>query len=142
MTLRSVLNLAVMCLLAWGIMPIATSSAAAGDGASPTSEPQSPRLRALAATLAAGNPTALNAFWNEIDKTHSPLVETLPRHPDKELFTFIWRAQPDQAALNVMFNDWLPPRKATGFDLFTRLGSSNVWYTSYLLPRTASPLER
>src|SRR5581483_672700 len=72
----------------------------------------------------------------EVDKTHSPLVETLPGQPDKELFTFLWRARPDQTALNVMFNDWLPLHKTPGWDSFTRLGNSNVWYTSYLLPRT------
>jgi len=136
MTLRNALNLAVMCFLTWGIVPMATGAAGMGDVASPESEPESPRLRALAAALAAGQSAALETFWDEIDKTHSPLIETLPQQSDKELFTFLWRARSDQSALNVMFNDWLPLHKTTGWDSFTRLGKSNVWYTSYLLPRT------
>jgi enterochelin esterase-like enzyme len=136
MTLRSALHIALTCFMTWGIVSMATSATGTGDGASSASEPESPRLRTLAAALASGKSGALNAFWDEVDKTHAPLIETLPEHPDKELFTFIFRAQPDQTALNVMFNDWLPLHKTPGWDSFTRLGNSNVWYTSYLLPRT------
>jgi enterochelin esterase family protein len=135
--LRSSLNVTVMCLLAWGIMPTATGASATGADASPASELESPRLRTLAAALRAGEATALDVFWGEVDKTHSPLIESIPGHPNNELFTFIWRAQPDQAALNVLFNGWFPLHKTTGFDSFTRLGNSNVWYTSYVLPRNA-----
>ncbi len=90
----------------------------------------------LATALRAGESAALEAFWREVDQTHSPLLENIPGHPNDELFTFLWRAQPDQAALNVRFNGWLPLHKATGPEPFSRLGSTNVWYTSYVLPRS------
>jgi enterochelin esterase-like enzyme len=136
-TRRSARNLAAMCLLACGLVRTAMSAGAADTGASPAQEPESPRLQTLEASLRAGEVGALDAFWNEVDKRHSPLIEDIPSNPHDELFTFIWRAQPDETALNVMFNGWLPLRKAGGFDSFTRLGSSNVWYTSYVLPRSA-----
>jgi enterochelin esterase-like enzyme len=126
-----------MCLLAWALMPTAIGASAAGADAQLAAEPESPRLRALAGALRAGDAAALDAFWGEVDKAHSPLIESIPGRPNDELFTFIWRAQPDQAALNVVFNGWLPLHETTGFDSFTRLENGNVWYTSYVLPRSA-----
>ncbi len=108
----------------------ATSSAA-------TPEPESPRLRTLAAALDSGQPGALDTFWKEMGNTHTPMIESLAERPQDALFTFLWRAEPGQVALNVLFNGWFPLHKTTGFDSFTRLGESNVWYTSYVLPRTA-----
>jgi enterochelin esterase-like enzyme len=137
MTSRGALNLVGMCLLMWAIMSTTTGASAAEDGTSPVPGPDSPRLRALAGALQAGDAAALNAFWDEVNKTHSPLVEAVPGHPEEELFTFIWRARPDQTALNVLFHGWFPPHEPKGFDRFTRLADSNVWYTSYRLPRSA-----
>src|SRR6476469_4413017 len=57
MTLRDVLNLAVVCFMTWRIVPIATAATGTGDVASPASETESPRLRALAAAL---GPTILD----------------------------------------------------------------------------------
>jgi enterochelin esterase family protein len=107
------------------------NTAAGAD--STTREPESPRLRALAAALHAGDTTAVDAFWKE---AQAPLLEDIPAHPNDQLFTFLWRGQPDQTALNVMLNAWLPFHKSKAYDTFTRLEGTNVWYTSYALPRT------
>jgi enterochelin esterase family protein len=130
-------SLTVMCALALMIMRTTTGVSATPSDAPPVPEPESPRLRALAAALRSDEPGALDTFWRELNKTHSPLIESIPGDPSNELFTFIWRAQPDQTALNVMFNGWFRLHKTTGYDSFTRLANSNVWYTSYALPRTA-----
>jgi enterochelin esterase-like enzyme len=136
LTLRGVLSVTVICLLAWGGIPTATGAPAMNDDTPPASEPESPRLRTLATAVRPGESAALEAFWREIDQTHSPLIESIPGHPNDELFTFLWRAQPDQTALNVRFNAWLPLHKTMGPEPFSRLGSTNVWYTSYVLPRS------
>ena len=130
-------NLIVVCLLALGIIRSAIGASTTPADSASGAEPDSPRLRTLAAALRSGEAGALDAFWRELEETHSPLIETIPGDPGNELFTFIWRAQPDQTALNVVFNGWFRLHKTTGYDAFTRLGDSNVWYTSYVLPRTA-----
>jgi enterochelin esterase family protein len=116
---------------------LALGQAALAPASEPSTEPQSPRLRALAASLDASDSHALDTFWQDVERTHTPLIESIPDHPQDVLFTFLWRAQPGQVALNVQFNGWFPLHNPSGFDAFTRLGESNVWYTSYALPRFA-----
>ncbi len=110
---------------------------ASGEQVDTAAEPESPTLRALAAALARDDEQALDTFWNQIKASHNPLIESVPGHPDDALFTFVWEAQPGQVAVNTRFNGWFPLHNPRGFDAFTRLGDSNVWYTSYTLPRTA-----
>jgi len=110
------------------------SSATAGAA---TPEPESARLRTLASALAASGSGAEATFWKEVAAVHTPLIEAIPGRPRDALYTFVWRAEPGQDALNVLFNGWFPLHRRTGFDPFTRLGNSDVWYTSYVLPRTA-----
>ena len=119
---------------------IATSFAfASGVDGDSTPEPESPKLRALAAALRGHDEHALDAFWKQMKATHNPLIESVPGHPDDALFTFVWEAAPGQVAVNTLFNGWFPlhTEQRGGFDSFTRLGDSNVWYTTYTLPRTA-----
>lgn len=99
--------------------------------------PESPKLRALAAALSHHDEHALDSFWQQMKVSHNPIIESVPGDPDDALFTFIWHAEPGQVALNTLFNGWFPLHAQRGFDPFTRLGDSNVWYTSYTLPRTA-----
>jgi enterochelin esterase family protein len=112
---------------------------ASGADADATPEPDSPKLRALAAALRNHDDHALEGFWRQLKSSHNPIIESVPGHPDDALFTFIWKADPGQVAVNTLFNGWFPlhTQQRGGFDRFTRLGESNVWYTSYRLPRTA-----
>ena len=122
-------------LLAWALF----SSLAWASGAEnePPPEPDSPTLRTLAAALDRHDEHALDAFWRHIESNHNPIVESLPGQPDDRLFTFIWKAAPGQVAVNTLFNGWFPLHAQRGFDSFTRRRESNVWYTTYTLPRTA-----
>src|ERR1051325_9508517 len=70
--------------------------------------PESPRLRALAAAVDAHDAGAVARFWTEIDAAHSPLIEPVPDHPDEVRFTFLFRTDPQQVALNVQLNGWFP----------------------------------
>ena len=115
----------------------ASSAWASGEQVDTTPEPDSPELRALGAALARHDEHALDAFWKQMKVRHNPIIESIPGHPDDALFTFIWEAAPGQVAVNTLFNGWFPLHAQRGFDTFTRLGDSNVWYTSYTLPRTA-----
>jgi enterochelin esterase family protein len=124
------MGLALACALA------ANFALASGADLDPSAEPESPKLRALAASLRAHDDRALDTFWQQVKSGKTPLVESAPGHPDDALFTFLWRAEPGQVALNVQFNGWFPLRATRGFDNFMRLGESTVWYTSYVLPRT------
>jgi enterochelin esterase-like enzyme len=132
MTRRPSIALALLCKLA-------LICALASDSQSPAAslQPESPRLRALAAALDAHDPDALAQFWKDVDAEGTPLIETLPGRPNDVLFTFLWKADPHQVALNVQFNGWFPLHTGQGFDDFTRLRESSVWYTSYTLPRAS-----
>jgi enterochelin esterase-like enzyme len=121
-------TLLLAAVLAW---------AAAGRVLADAAEPESPRLQALARALDAGDTTALEAFWRELATTHAPLIEALPGRPNEALYTFVWHAEPGQVALNVLFNGWFPLHQPNGFDAFTRLRDSDLWYTSYTLMRAA-----
>ena len=102
-----------------------------------TVAPQSPRLVRLTADLDGRNPSALEEFWKEIDANHSPLVEDIPNQPHDALFTFLIKADPADDAMNVRLGADFPMRTTNHTDSFQRLGMSNVWYTSYVLPKAS-----
>jgi enterochelin esterase-like enzyme len=132
MTRRAWIVFVSLCKLAFGC-------ALAADSQSPATphQPESLRLRGLAAALDAHDADALTRFWKDVDAAGTPLIESVPGRPDDVLFTFLWKADPHQVALNVQFNGWFPLHTTQGFDDFTRLQESSVWYTSYTLPRTS-----
>ena len=85
----------------------------------------SPRLAALAATLAQGGTTA--AFWDEVARAGSPLVEPVDAARDR--VTFLWRG----AQRNVR----LFGGPSSDHAQLARLGDSDVWYASFVVPRSA-----
>jgi len=86
---------------------------------------ESPRLAALAQTLAQGGTTA--AFWEEIQRQGTPLVE--PATATHDRITFLWRG----AERNVR----LFGGPSTDHAQLARLGDSDVWYVSFVVPKTA-----
>ncbi|MGE8364021.1 enterochelin esterase domain-containing protein [Cupriavidus sp.] len=99
----------------------------------PADAPESPRLRALAGTLADGGGSA--AFWEEMRRQGTPLVEPLGAPGahraengagDEVLVTFLWRGASHGVRL---FGS-----PAGDHDELARLGDSDVWYRSYRLP--------
>jgi enterochelin esterase-like enzyme len=116
-------------------------SAHAADAPGPGA-PQSPRLSALLAALDRKDPTALAAFWEEVEKVHTPLVEEVPNQPHDALYTFLIHADPADDVLNVRLGADFPMRTEHHTDTFQRLGSSNVWYTSYVLPKASRSFYR
>ncbi len=53
--------------------------------------PESPRIRALVAALAAGTPGAVPAFWADVKSKGVPLVEPLDGDSKYALVTFLWK---------------------------------------------------
>ena len=120
-----------------GCVIAASADLASAADTETTPAPESPTLRALASALDRHDQGALDAFWKRMKSSHNPIVESIPGDPDDRLFTFIWEAAPGQVAVNTLFNGWFPLHAQRGFDPFTRLRESNVWYTTYTLPRAA-----
>jgi enterochelin esterase-like enzyme len=99
--------------------------------------PQSPRLVRLLSDLDGKDPSTLEAFWKEIDQKHTPMVEDIPNQPHDALYTFLIKADPADDAMNIRLGADFPMRTVNQTDRFQRLGTSNVWYTSYVLPKAS-----
>jgi enterochelin esterase-like enzyme len=99
--------------------------------------PPSPRLTALQASLQRHDPDALRNFWAEIDQEHTPMVEPILGDAHDQLVTFLIRADPSDESLTVRLGSDFPMRTANRSDPYQRLGDSNVWFTSYVLPKDA-----
>lgn len=125
--------LKIQCFIA----AVASLGLLSGHAADLAVAPQSPRLVRLAADLDGKNPSALEEFWKEIDANHTPLVEDIPNQPHDALYTFLIKADPADDAMNVRLGADFPMRTVNHTDTFQRLGASNVWYTSYVLPKAS-----
>lgn len=88
---------------------------------------QSPTLRELAQQLAKGGTT--EAFWKAREQQGTPLVEALEGSTGQVLVTFLWRG----ARHNVRVFG----APSGNHDALQRLGDSDVWFGSYVLPSTA-----
>jgi len=85
-------------------------------------EPESPTLQALAKTVAAGGST--DAFWQAQIRQGTPMVE--PVDASHKRVTFLWRgARGNVFILGSPAGDHDPP---------FRLGQSDVWFRSYVVP--------
>ncbi|MFF6739528.1 enterochelin esterase domain-containing protein [Pseudomonas aeruginosa] len=91
--------------------------------------PQSPTLQRLQAELAEKRPGALKAFWKQVAKQGTPLVE--PLDAERVLVTFLWRQQrPGDVRL-------LWPTPEVNTRRFEALAGSDVRYLSLPLRRDA-----
>ena len=117
-------------------------SAHAAEAPSSQGAPQSPRLATLLVALDRMDPTALADFWKQVETEHTPLVEEVPNQPHDALYTFLIRADPADDVLDVRLGADFPMRTEHHTDTFQRLGNSNVWYTSYVLPKASRSFYR
>ncbi len=91
----------------------------------------SPKIQSLAQADAA----ALAQFSEEVKRTGTPLVESLPTDPKHLLVTFLWRATFETHNVLVLWN----PYASEHPEDFTmrRLGSTDLWYKTLRLPTGA-----
>ncbi|MFC4313883.1 enterochelin esterase [Steroidobacter flavus] len=98
--------------------------------------PSSPLLQQLVTAVAADDKTASDNFWRSIEASHTPLVEQDADSPDV-LMTFLWRALPEQGAVNVR----VIPGELTSWeqvgDPLQRVAKTDVWYRTYRISRKA-----
>src|SRR5687768_18215103 len=79
------------------VLTLATCHLAAAGG----SEPNSPRIAALARELQSGTPGALTDFWKELHGK-APLVESIGGDPKQRRITFLWRATNETRRVTMM----------------------------------------
>jgi enterochelin esterase-like enzyme len=100
----------------------------------------SPRIASLKKSIEAGDRIAtLTAFWREVSKTTTPLVEPVVGDAQYSWVTFLWQAK--ENTINVAIIDGvgaavggLDPAKA----LLTHLAGTDVWYRTYKLRNDAA----
>lgn len=94
---------------------------------------ESPRIRALQASLEAGKGESVNAFWEEVSKAGAPLIEPIAGDRDNMAVTFLWRGKPDTRNVMVL---WLPYAGVAPDEyLMARLGETDVWYKTLKVDR-------
>ena len=105
------------------LAPLATGHAPAAE-----IEPEplrSPRLKALQARLAQGGDS--RSFWQEMERQGTPLIE--PWDAEHHLVSFVWRGAGQSVRL---FGS-----PSGNHEPLQRLGSSDVWWASFVMPRDA-----
>ena len=87
---------------------------------------ESPRIRALKASVERGDQVSVNALWEEVKKTGAPLIEPIPGDRENMAVTFLWRGKPDTHNVMVL---WTPYAGVVPDEyLMARLGQTDVWY--------------
>ena len=107
-----------------------TETAPSASGSLPSAgggEVQSPRLAALAAKVAAGDPAAVEAFWRE-RHAKGPLVEPI-EGASEQLVTFLWRGAGSETRVELSGD--------TGTQPLRQLGVTGLWHLSARYPADA-----
>jgi enterochelin esterase family protein len=81
--------------------------------------------------LKAGNELAIAAFWEEVEREGSPLVESVQDSDGQVYVTFLWKGDTSTENVSVWggITGWLTPPED---HQLTRLGDSNVWFKTYV----------
>ncbi|MFC3052134.1 alpha/beta hydrolase-fold protein [Kordiimonas pumila] len=88
---------------------------------------KSPRMKRLAKDIE-DNPEALAAFWQEVQETGTPLIETLGT--DKALYTFLWRSE-NISSVELSWAVWKEDRTE---NLLAYLPGTDLWFKTLELP--------
>jgi len=94
------------------------------------STPGSPRLQELAGALERGDETVLDAFWTEMSRRGTPLIDPIEEDPKSSLVTFLWRALEPVAEVRLI--SLLTDRDGSSL---RRLGETDVWYLECVVAR-------
>jgi enterochelin esterase family protein len=103
--------------------------------------PPSPKLIGLGSALAQGDTRALTTFWQEVQRTGTPLVEPVAGSTDEMWVTFLWRSeslipQTGPSVIGQIDVTTGPVEKREVFPL-VRLADSDLWYRTFRLPDRA-----
>ncbi|MCI0659976.1 MAG: DUF3327 domain-containing protein [Acidobacteria bacterium] len=92
---------------------------------------QSPRLAALGKELLAGNKSAVDKFWQEVEQRGTPLIEPIEGDDKNFLVTFLWRATFETWNVLVVWKYGID--RPDDYKML-RLANSNLWYKTLRLP--------
>src|SRR5262245_8702441 len=95
---------------------------------------QSPRLAALGKELLAGNKSAVDNFWQEVERRGTPLIEPIEGDDKNVLVTFLWRATFETWNVLVVWKYGID--RPDDYKM-RRFAKSNLWYKTVRLPRGA-----
>lgn len=86
---------------------------------------ESPKITEIKRQLNAGNKTAVEKFWKEVQIEGTPLVESINNDKQNSAITFLWRGKSDTKNVLVMspFFPWMMVRRQ-----MTNLPGTDVWY--------------
>ncbi|MFH8343735.1 alpha/beta hydrolase-fold protein [Streptomyces sp. NPDC018045] len=93
----------------------------------------SPRIVALAASVAGGRDAAVREFWAEAEAQGTPLVEPIPWDPEHRAVTFLWRGTEGTRRV-LLLADRLVDRSHLAGSLMRRIHGTDVWHLTYRLP--------
>lgn len=104
---------------------------------------ESPALVALEQKVKAGDVTALDRFWSEVQRQGTPLMEPIPGDDKHTLVTFLWRGD-EQTRNVVVFSAftaghpccWETEAGIPGGEM-SQLAGTNVWFKTIRLPSDA-----
>jgi enterochelin esterase family protein len=86
---------------------------------------ESPRVAAL-------RPEALDAFWDDVEREGTPLVEPAPGAPAHRIVTFLWRAGDELDGVLLLANKLTDP-SVPEHSALRRVPGTDVWHLSFLL---------
>ncbi|MFD7661548.1 alpha/beta hydrolase-fold protein [Streptomyces sp. NPDC059788] len=93
----------------------------------------SPRIVALAASVAGGRDAAVREFWAETEAQGTPLVEPIPWDPEHRAVTFLWRGTEPTRRVLLLVNRLVDRAHLAG-SLMRRIHGTDVWHLTYRLP--------
>ena len=109
---------------ALGIALVSAIAAAAGaQNAGPIQNGgTSARIEKLKADVAAGSAGGVARFWEELARSHTPIVEAVPGDPSRVRITLVWRGRPGLSGVD-------------GYGLaMTLVPGTDVWYQTFTMP--------
>jgi enterochelin esterase family protein len=95
----------------------------------------SPRIAALRKKVESGDTQAIAAFWREVEKEGTPIVERMEDNDKDNLVTFLWRGSSETHNVFVL---WFPfaASKPADYQL-ARFGEADLWYRTLKIRRGA-----
>lgn len=96
-------------------------------------EYESPRIKALRATVESGQQGSVEKFWDDVKKEGAPLMEPLQGDDRNTLVTFLWKGRPDTH--NVLLLWWPYTGQLPDDYRMLRLGETDVWYKTLKVNR-------
>jgi hypothetical protein len=119
--------------LIFGVLALVGLIRASSSAQTPECAAKSQRLSALETDLKGNqNAESLKAFWKDVEKTGTPIVERIPNDQADVLVTFVWQGSP--SAKQVFIFPQIESTAATDKMKMSRLLDTNLWYKTYCLP--------